>query len=223
MSVIGTIEIPAEKFALGAALAADPDVRIRLERVVPLGSTFVPYIWVSNPDVEAVEAALRSASPIEAVEVVDRLEDEGLVRVEWAGEVDGLLTAIDENGATILEAIGEADGWTMQLRFDDHTDLSAFYRQCVDEGITLDLESVYNPGHPGSVGLRSDLTDAQYDALVTALEGGYFEVPRRRNLTELAAGMGVSDTAASQRLRRGISSLLAATLSESEDGPASDE
>lgn len=198
MSVIGTIEVPTEEFVLGAALAVAPDVRVRLERVVPLGSTFIPYIWVRNPDVEAVEAALRTEPGIEAVEVVDTVNGEGLVRVEWGEDVDGLFAALVDNGATIMEAVGRVEGWTMQLRFEHHADLTAFYRQCVDHGITIDLESVHNHGRPEGIGLRPDLTDTQYETLVTALEKGYFEVPRRLNLTELAAEMGVSDTAESE-------------------------
>lgn len=49
-----------------------------------------------------------------------------------------------------------------------------------------------------------------------ALERGYFDVPRQVNLTGLAEEMDVSDTAVSQRIRRGITGLLMATLSNSE-------
>jgi len=52
---------------------------------------------------------------------------------------------------------------------------------------------------------------------VTALEGRYFAVPRRVNLPELAARTGNSDTAASQRTRRGLTTVLSATLPESHD------
>ncbi|MFB6080764.1 MAG: helix-turn-helix domain-containing protein [Haloferacaceae archaeon] len=224
MSVISTIEVPAEAFTLGAALAVHPGVSIRLERVVPLGETFIPYVWITGggEGVEDVEAALRANSDVRAVRVVDTVDDEALVRLEWEKGIDGVLDAVVENEATILEAVGENDRWTMQLRFDDHADLTAFYRQCVERGLRIDLRSVHNPGLPERSGLGSDLTDTQYETLVTAFDAGYFEVPRRINLTELAAEIGVSDTAVSQRLRRGIATLLSTTLAEDERDPASD-
>ena len=217
MTVIATIGVSAEDFTFGEALTANPGIEVTLERVVPLGSTFVPYFWASDDSVEAIERALRAEADIESFKIVDRVEDEVLVRVEWEEDLDGLLDAIVETGATILQGVGSNDTWTFQLRFDDHEGLTAFYRQCVERGIAVDLRNVHNPGLPRDLGIGIDMTDTQYETLQTALERGYFDVPRRINLTDLAAELGVSDTAVSQRIRRGISALLATTLTESRE------
>lgn len=218
-SVIATIEVAAGDFALDETLAADPDIRIQLERVVPLSSTFIPYFWAQGVAVEDVEPTLRADGDVESFSIVDSTNDEVLVHVEWGAGAkdDGFLNTIAETEATILEAVGEAGTWTVQLRFPDHSDLTTFYRRCVDLGLSIELKSVHNPGPPADVGLGLGLTDAQHETLVTALEAGYFEVPRQINLTDLAAELDVSDTAISQRLRRGIASLLVATLAEPED------
>jgi hypothetical protein len=55
----------------------------------------------------------------------------------------------------------------------------------------------------------SGLTDRQREALRVALETGYFSVPRETSLEDLAKRLDVSDTAASQRLRRGVENLIA--------------
>jgi len=214
MSVIATVAAPAEEVTLGAALADGSGVEITLERVVPLGSTFVPYFWIGNASVDRIERALRAEADVESFEIVDRLEGETLVRIELDGRVDGLLDAMAATDATVLQGVGSADGWRFQLRFDDHDPLTEFYRRCSDEGIALDLRSVHNPGVPAEQGLGLGITDTQRETLRTALEAGYFDVPRGVNLTELAAEMGVSDTAVSQRIRRGITALLEATLSD---------
>jgi len=213
MSVIITVDVPAEDFTLGAALAANPGVRVRLERVVPMGGTFSPYFWAADHTLEDLESALGAATDVESFTVVDTMDGEALVRVEWGSEADGLLDAVADSGAVILEATGEADSWTMQLRFDDNDALTGFYRRCVAEGISLDVTSVHEPGAPEDLGLGLELTDEQYETLAVALEAGYFEVPRRINLVDLADRLGVSDTAVSQRLRRGIQTLLESALS----------
>lgn len=218
MSVIATIAVEADDFTLGGLLAAHPSIRVRLERVIPVGGALMPYLWVSNESVDHIAATLKEEDGIDAVQVIDRVNGEALVRIEWTKDVDGLVTAITETNGRILHATAEDGIWTIQLRFDEHDDLTAFYRLCVEEGITIDLQSIHNPGIPEEVGLGFGLTESQRETLLYALEEGYFNVPRRVNLIDLAADLGVSDTAVSQRLRRGISSLLEATLNESRSG-----
>jgi hypothetical protein len=212
MSVIVTVTLPAAEFTPGAALAADAGLRARLERVVPVGDRFVPYVWVADDDLGTVEGALAAAADVEAFTVVDELDGEALVRVEWAGGMDGLLDAIAATEGVLLEAVGEGERWRLQLRFPDHDRLTAFYRRCADDDIPLEVERVHNPGVPSTDDPSADLTDPQRETLELAFDRGYFEVPRRTNVVELAAELGISDSAVSQRLRRGIAGLLLATL-----------
>lgn len=221
MSVIATIEVPADDFTLGGVLTPDSSIRIRLERIIPMGNSFMPYVWISNESLEGLAETLEQEADITSVQELDTVNGETLVRIVWAENIDGFVTAIMQSDGKILNAIAEHETWTFQLRFDTHDDLTAFYHHCVDAGIPVDLQSVHNPGLPQAAGLGLGLTDAQRETLLYALEAGYFEVPRRVNLTDLSEDLGVSDTAISQRLRRGISSLLRVTLSES--SPPDDE
>jgi len=45
-----------------------------------------------------------------------------------------------------------------------------------------------------------------------ALDIGYFTVPKRAEIADVAAELGVSPQAVSRRLRRGYASLVASTL-----------
>jgi predicted DNA binding protein len=208
MSVIASVEMPAEEFALGAALT-DPGVRIRLERVVPTGETFAPYFWVSDDSSERVERVLEADDDVDSVRVLDQLNGETLVRVEWRDPVDRVVEIAHETNARLLEAVGENGAWDVRLRFPDHANLTEFYRSCARDGVTIDLQGVYSPDVSKSVGLADGLTDVQRKTLRVALEAGYFDVPRETNLVELADRLGVSDTAVSQRIRRGVAKLLA--------------
>lgn len=222
MSVVVRFSVPADAFGLGDVLAEQSGVRIRFESVIPTGEATIPYLWVSIGDADVVETALRGASAVDEVRAVDEVDGETLVRVRWSSELDGLIDAIDVSDAVILYGEGEGDSWSFRVRFPDHTDLSAFYHTCAERGIPVDIAEVHDPigtGTDDGVGL----TDEQRTALRTALAEGYFAVPRGTTLVDLADELGVSDSAVSQRLRRGLATLLAATLrSESAgtgDGP----
>jgi predicted DNA binding protein len=210
MSVVARFSVPADQFPLGRALDVRPGTEVRLESVIPVGEAVLPYFWAPVDDAEAIVETLRAAAFTETVEVVDRTGEEALFRVEWSPDVDGFVEAITESGATLLEGTGHDDGWSFRLRFAGSEALSAFYRDCSDEGLTLELENVRRSEESPSEDLG--LTDEQYEAVVTAFEEGYFAVPRETTLVELAAELGVSDSAVSQRLRRGLASLLAATI-----------
>jgi predicted DNA binding protein len=56
------------------------------------------------------------------------------------------------------------------------------------------------------------LTNRQREALRTAYEPGYFEVPRRVSLQDLATELGISASSASERLRRAQTQLLEETV-----------
>jgi predicted DNA binding protein len=202
MSIIARFTIPAEQFELGDVLEVRQGVRIRLESMIPTGDSMIPYFWVPSGDAEAIEATLRQSSLIEYVQVVDETETETLFRVQWGKDINGLIAAIQESEAVLLEAEGLGDSWSFRMRFPEHQDLSEFYQTSISRDIALELDEVNNP-FSSSRRDGSDITPAQREALQKALEAGYFEVPRRITLEKLAGQLGISDTALSQRLRRG--------------------
>jgi hypothetical protein len=56
--------------------------------------------------------------------------------------------------------------------------------------------------------IPSSLPLRERTALRTALDLGYFEVPRRTTLSELADALETTDVEASRRVRNGMASLL---------------
>lgn len=60
------------------------------------------------------------------------------------------------------------------------------------------------------------LSPKQREALAVALDLGYFDVPRRATLADVAEELGVSDSAASQRIRRGCRELARPIASETD-------
>jgi len=114
-------------------------------------------------------------------------------------------------GAALLGATGGADRWEIELRFPSHETLSDFQAYYVDHDIPVSIEKIYNPTKPDA-GPWYGLTAVQRETLTNAVEDGYYSLPRRISTKELAAEFDVSDQAVTERLRRGISTLVTNTL-----------
>lgn len=214
MVVIADITVPADTFPLGRVLEDFPDVEIELERIVPLQETIVPLFWIGSVDQDAVETSLLEHSKTETVEVLTAKEDKTLFEVHWSSDINGLIQALIDTRAKILEATGTAEQWDFRLRFASHEDLSSFNMALTDAGIPITLRHIYNPSLPDE---ESSLSSEQRETLRMAYREGYFEVPRRTTQARLADTMGISDSALSQRLRRGVGTLVGQMLVADEE------
>lgn len=209
MTVIAEITVPAEAFVLGDLLESDSDVRVELERVVPLQEAIIPLFWVSGGDVAVIEQQLHDQPRIETVDVLAVTDERVLYEVRWSDDVNGLVRALVESRAKILEASGTDGVWDFRLRFLSHGDLSAFNVALTESQIPVTLRRIYNPRQPAE---KPMLSREQRETLLRAYRQGYFSVPRKTTLTSLASAEGVSDSALSQRIRRGLDTLIEQTL-----------
>jgi hypothetical protein len=212
MSVHATVEIPSAAFVLEQTLTAHPALEIELERVVPLGEHPPPYLWVGPVAAAEARELLAQDSDVDAVTVLEQGDDEHLLEVTWTVTDVRFLDVLGATNGTCLGAVGAVESWELELRFPTHQRLAECYRECSDYGVDVTVQTVQNPGSSRAYDAAPVLTQRQRDALTTAFELGYFSVPRELTLQQLGDELGVSDTAASQRLRRGLDSLLGATL-----------
>jgi predicted DNA binding protein len=209
MVVITDIRIPASQFALGRLFDSFPDIEVEIERLVPLRNGVIPLFWVDGADAEDVEAIIRADSMTDDVSLLSNVGGRHLFEVEWSPEIDAVIRPLVESGADVLRAQGSVDSWEFRLQFVDQVQLTDFRERCEANDIDIDLVALYNPTLPDA---RGKLTDKQHDIIATAYEEGYWEIPRGITLSELAETTGVSSNAASQRLRRGLNTLVAKTL-----------
>lgn len=211
MSVIATVAIPASEFPLGSLLDTEPDVTVTVETTVPTSDGVVPYLWVPCDSADPVLRSLDESPDVDEAARIDEVDDSVLVKIEWDGQVNGVLAAVRESDAIVTGAAGTASEWTFRLRFPTYEDLSQFYTDCVEGDVSLELLQLHEAIDPDSE-FRFGLTRAQRELVIAAYEAGYFEVPRRTTLVELAEQLEISDSAVSQRLRRGLAALINATL-----------
>jgi predicted DNA binding protein len=217
MGVTATLELPLDACPLGTALREVPGVHVRMERTVPTGDGFLPYFWTDASTVRDLTDRIETIPAVRRCSVVDVAGDEALVRVEWVEREAEFLDLVEDSGGTVLQAAGTSSGWSVRVRFEDHADLGRCYRECMRKDVQVTVVSIRGPTSAAETGPGVDMTGPQRRALLEAFEHGYFDVPRRANLEDLARELDVSDTAVSQRLRRGTRRLIESTLRGPDD------
>ena len=221
MATVVTASVPAEEFALKETLAAAPGVEFECERIVEAGGgTVMPLVWARGADPEDVDEALASDRSVDAFDRLATFDDEMLYRMQWVDRVELVVQMITGSGATVMDAYGDGRSWAFRVLFPDRDALSDTVDFCEQRDLTFDVMSVREmDGEPSG---RYGLTEEQHVALTTACKRGYFEVPRRVDLDELAAELDISHQSLSERLRRGHQALVEDTLLIGEIGGESE-
>lgn len=217
MAIITEMNIPADTFDLGRVTSVGGPVHLELERVVPAGGEVMPFFWATNcPDFDRFESRVREEELVEELSAVVRFEDQVLYHVVWGETTASLSRALVESEAAILEAHGN-DPWQFRLRFATRERLQHFVNHCREAGIEVEPTSINELDRGGSSATAYGLTHEQRAALLAAVRGGYFGVPRETTLAEVAAELGISQQATSERLRRGSDRVFRRVLALEEE------
>ena len=212
MSVIAEFSVKSDDLALNHALTAVPEMVVEIEQVVAtMEDRVMPYFWVSGGDHAEFETAFEADDTVTAVTQIDEVDGARLYRAEWTQNVETIVYAYVELGATILQAVGRAENWELRMRFDDRENLSQFQTYCEDNGIAFELNRIQEQEQP-MASAQYDLTTKQRETLVTALEEGYYEVPQGITMSELADRMEISQQALSKRFHAAHQNLITSTL-----------
>lgn len=208
------VEFTLDYPILREALDRDPGMRVIWEQSDAVDESRVRFlVWAEGGDFEAFERGLEADPTVGEPSCVAEQGDRRLYRGELVGE--GLRTSIYpilvEEGGVIRKLSATHEGWEFRVAFPDQTAVDRFFESCRDRDIDHHVRRIFDERDDESEGYPG-LTDAQREALVTALQVGYMDVPRESSLGDLGDHLDVSDTAASQRFRRGVRTLVRATL-----------
>ncbi len=212
MATEATFTVESDEFPLGTVFKQLPGVTVELERVVQSPRVVIPYFWVRGVHMDDLEAAFTEHPGVKSLRLVDSVEDENLMRVEWDPEYEGILSTLAETQIPLIEATGTNDEWTFDIRGDDRSDVAEFQRLCRERDIPITMTALHALT-PLETGTEAALTDAQQEALILAYDRGYFNSPRDVTMEELGQELGISQQAVASRIRRGIRRILGSTLS----------
>ena len=210
MSVLLEFSIDSVDFQLGQVLSTPPGMQLEVERIVPTGDMVMPFVWATGDNHAAFEEQVRTHPAIKTCLALDSVGTSTLYRIEWEEETD-LIQGIAAANAVILEAYGNGE-WAFRLRFPNHDHLSDFHNFVLEHDLPIHIDRTYTLTETTERGHRFNLSHEQREALLPAIQGGYFATPRKIGLDELAEELGISEQAVSNRIRRGNEKILRQVL-----------
>lgn len=199
---------------LMAALERAPDVTVRIEEQYLSADGEIRYLlWVEGDQWPAFEAALADDPTVTDPKLLTEAETRRLIRVVLTDEGEEATTfpRWGEFDIVMLESTATHEGWENRMRVPDRATLAQYRSALREQDLDFQLRSLYRETDADSTA-EAQLTADQSTALVTGYEIGYFDVPRRATQADLAERLGISSQAVSERLRRGMATLVRETL-----------
>ena len=159
---------------------------------------------------EVVETALRADPSLAEVEHVATFAEpqRWLFQVRWGSkaEIPSVLTTAETN---MPSAQTKSVAWELRLFVSDRQHLSQSYEAC--DANDFEIKSIRELCGDDIIA-GTNLTLRQYQALITAYQLGYYDVPRQVSTTKIAEVLGISHQALSERLSRGHRNLIRSIL-----------
>lgn len=210
MSLTAEFSLSTEQLSLAPTFSAAPSVELRMEQEYGMSPTApIVFCWVHGEDLDTFEEALTDDETVTDVRLLHDSDDWRFyhMRLTGAASVVTYDTWV-ELGAMRLSMRYINDRWRIQMYFPDHETFGTFHSFCNDHNLDFQLSNLYNNTSPKHGPSQDHLTTPQRETLRLAHEQGYFEIPRKVTLDDLATEFDVSNQAVSERLRRGCAQLL---------------
>lgn len=183
-------------------LGGEVAVEIRQFNVTDAG-TLKTVCVATGEYLDEFEETVVEERAVESLEVLNGGDRRRLYNMYLSADSDDTTVygkLVEHDGIFVLATSTES-GWYLKANFVGRDEFRRYRVELSDYGIDLELtvardSEYYLPEEP--FGLSSE----QEEILIEAVRTGYFEIPRRTPLAELADRTGISDQAASERLRR---------------------
>jgi hypothetical protein len=219
MGLVAEFDIDCDALPLAGVAAAVPDATLTLDIQFNHGNRPPFLVTVHDGCRSNVEGAFAEAYDVGQWTLIGEAGDTRRYKVlpalsleaQLGEHLDDLagLEALATADAIIERIAVVPDGWRQTGWFADRDTFStfaSFWRRNADfrlHRLTRDGES--EPSGDG-------LTDRQHEALRIAYELGYFDIPRRASLDDIAAELDISASSVSERLRRAQTQLIEETV-----------
>ncbi len=211
MSTIAEVTVSADSLALAGLFEAHEDASIEIERLASHSREWVmPAMWIRAPDPGAAADTIGDDPAVEAIHLVDVESETAYATIHWGEHIQELVDAIIDRHGVVKEASAAGGTWYFTLKFTEQDALADFQTYATDHALSLDLRRLGEA--TASVDREYGLTPEQQEALETAFELGYFDVPREAQIEDLADVLDISTNSVSERLRRATRTLTANTI-----------
>lgn len=217
MSITAKVHIKHEQLALVPTLRnlGDVEIRVITQGTTAPGATVFPFL-IEYEDRAELEEMFDADPTVDSYDLVDWTDGTGIYYIQHTPETKLISNVVTDVNGVLVHTETKGNGWIARLLLPDREALNTIWEYTNENGITLDIIEIYGNDDAGTV-TSYGLTDEQKAALKIAHEKGYFGEPRDISLSEVADEIGLSSTAMSGRLRRGMRNLIAATVAEDDN------
>lgn len=189
-----TVHLP-ESLWIREISTAYPDATFRVSSVLPGSDVAIGVIELTTSNPIPVLAAIDDRDSVDDLELLWSHDKTMLLQVETTSP--SLLTPMQQAGVPIETPFEVEDG-VVNWKVTTSTDrLSALGDSLDQNGIRYRIEYIHDVD--GAEGL---LTDRQREVFLTALDAGYYAVPREASLTDVASLLEISKSTCSDVLHR---------------------
>lgn len=194
-----------------------PDVELQMvEQFVDRDAFGHGVFWVLSEHYDRFDAALDDSSLIESWSCLAEVTDRRLydIVVAEASELFDVI-AISHEHHLVWQVMSAHHGRLfVRAIVPNRRSLQRFSRAVQERHFAFSLRRAIADLEP-ALGDRLSLTAPQREAVLLAYERGYYRQPREVSLEELGREIGISESAVSARIRRGLSNLIADCLGAS--------
>ncbi|MBV0902981.1 helix-turn-helix domain-containing protein [Haloarcula salina] len=223
MTLIASVRLASP--ALETSARRTPGSTVRVEQQVPTADGALDLtLWSTADDPLEFECGLDDDGTVDRWTSIGGAGDRALYRVRLTAAASATFRyeRWSDGRAVFLSADRGQTGWTVNAYVPDRSVLQQIASGCEDNDVQFELVRVAEVDQ--LTGMQQyGLSDVQAETLTEALDRGYYTIPREVSLGELAQPLDVSHQAVSERLRRGICSLLENTVAERRTEPGVSE
>lgn len=200
-TVVYTIETPSYREFLNG----DPRIQLTLKQMVACDpETVLLALQDESGESITIESVLEESALLSDVTALDDQSGEQTLYQVQLPATETTYWTWTRLGGVLLEGMGTQEGWTIRMRFPNRRAVFTYREHCKEQDIPFRLESI-KTSEPSN---NNYMTEPQAQLLDAAIDGGYFEIPRGTTMSDLATRFGISNQAASERLRRALTNIL---------------
>ncbi|WP_435346361.1 helix-turn-helix domain-containing protein [Haloarchaeobius sp. HRN-SO-5] len=212
MSLYVTVSVDTPILKTASKHSPETTLSVTQQKMAPDGTVDIT-LQTRGGDVEQLEEGLDEDPTVDRWTAFGETGTDRLYQVylnAYGSKVSTYNTWANEE-AVFVSARPSENRWRETIRFHDRSGVEEYASFCDRLGLPFSLLRLRRASEDVN-GLQYGLTEIQEQTLVTAFQHGYYAVPRDISLQELATSFDISHQALSERLRRGIGSLVQNTV-----------
>jgi len=215
VDIVAVFRVQHPDIALSTTAAHDESATIRPIRQAgtdPVGDRYL--FSVTSDDFDRFEEGLDADPTVAEYERVIQLNGEVVYAFVYAEDAILVSSQVGRTNGVVLDIENAGTTWILKAWFPNRGSAQALWDFAIEHEVDIELDRINE--HGSIVSTSYGLTTSQREAILVALEAGYFDEPRGATLGDVASELGISQPAASGLIRRGINRLVRSTVAESE-------